>query len=150
MKPRSLITRRGAILTGLAAAAGGLVLPRFLKNAPPTFGNLLRMGDALTYSAHTRLLPGQSLAREYRPSDLTSFPATGTFDPAVSVKGELGTEYRRLQSGSFASWRLQVEGSVARPRTFSLDELRQLPSRTQITRHTCEEGWSAIGQWTGV
>ncbi len=25
-----------------------------------------------------------------------------------------------------------------------------MPSRTQITRHTCEEGWSAIGQWTGV
>jgi DMSO/TMAO reductase YedYZ molybdopterin-dependent catalytic subunit len=28
--------------------------------------------------------------------------------------------------------------------------LKQLPSRTQITRHTCEEGWSAIAQWTGV
>ena len=25
-----------------------------------------------------------------------------------------------------------------------------MPSRTQITRHDCVEGWSAIGQWTGV
>ncbi len=39
---------------------------------------------------------------------------------------------------------------VAQPRAFSLAELKQFPSRTQITRHTCEEGWTAIGQWTGV
>jgi DMSO/TMAO reductase YedYZ molybdopterin-dependent catalytic subunit len=45
---------------------------------------------------------------------------------------------------------LSVEGSVAKPRTFSLAELKQLRARTQITRHTCEEGWTAIGQWTGV
>ena len=57
---------------------------------------------------------------------------------------------RRLQSGAFADWRLSVEGRVASPRTFSLADLKALPSRTQITRHTCEEGWTAIGQWTGV
>lgn len=149
MTTRLLITRRGAILTGLAAF-GGVALTRFTKDGPPTYGNLLRMGDSLTYSAHSRLLPGQALAREYELSDLTSFPATGTFDPAVSVKGERGDAYRKLQAGSFSNWRLSVEGSVAKPRTFSLDQLRALPSRTQITRHTCEEGWTAIGQWTGV
>jgi len=36
------------------------------------------------------------------------------------------------------------------PRSFSLADLKALPARTQITRHTCEEGWTAIGQWTGV
>jgi DMSO/TMAO reductase YedYZ molybdopterin-dependent catalytic subunit len=25
-----------------------------------------------------------------------------------------------------------------------------MPARTQITRHDCVEGWSAIGQWTGA
>jgi DMSO/TMAO reductase YedYZ molybdopterin-dependent catalytic subunit len=25
-----------------------------------------------------------------------------------------------------------------------------MPSRTQITRHDCVEGWSCIGKWTGV
>ena len=25
-----------------------------------------------------------------------------------------------------------------------------MPARTQITRHDCVEGWSAIGKWTGV
>ena len=32
---------------------------------------------------------------------------------------------------------------------FTLDRLKALPQRTQITRHDCVEGWSAIGQWTG-
>src|SRR4029450_12740306 len=84
------------------------------------------------------------------PHDITSFPATGTTNPAVTVKSALGDTYRKLQAGAFADWRLSVEGRVARPRTFSLADLKQLPSRTQITRHTCEEGWTAIGQWTGV
>ncbi len=108
------------------------------------------MGDNLTYAAHRTLLPGQSLVKEYSLHDLTSFPATGTTDPAASVKSELGDEYRRLQNGGFADWRLSVEGRVAAPRTFSLADLKQLHARTQITRHTCEEGWTAIGQWTGV
>jgi DMSO/TMAO reductase YedYZ molybdopterin-dependent catalytic subunit len=43
-----------------------------------------------------------------------------------------------------------VSGAVARPGAWSLRELKALPSRTQITKHTCEEGWTAIGEWTGV
>jgi len=43
-----------------------------------------------------------------------------------------------------------VEGRVARPGTYSLANLKKFPPRTQITRHTCEEGWSAIARWTGV
>jgi DMSO/TMAO reductase YedYZ molybdopterin-dependent catalytic subunit len=149
MKTTGLITRRRAIITGLASA-GGLLLARYPKGLPPTYGNLLRMGDTFTYAAHRALLPGQSLVREYSDADITSFPATGTVNPGVSEKSALGDAYRLLQSGAFSSWRLSVEGRVATPRTFSLAELKQLPSRTQITRHTCEEGWTAIGQWTGV
>ena len=39
---------------------------------------------------------------------------------------------------------------MERPGTFTLADLKRMTSRTQITRHTCEEGWSAIAQWTGV
>jgi DMSO/TMAO reductase YedYZ molybdopterin-dependent catalytic subunit len=144
-----LITRRRAIVAGLASV-GGVAVARLAPALPPTHGNLLRAGDALTYAAHRLLLPAQSLVREYGIGDLTSFPATGTTNPAVSVKSPLGEAYGRLQAGAFADWRLSVEGRVARPRAFSLAELKALPSRTQITRHTCEEGWTAIGQWTGV
>jgi DMSO/TMAO reductase YedYZ molybdopterin-dependent catalytic subunit len=149
MKPTGLITRRRAIVAGLASI-GGLVIARSPRDLPPTYGHLLRMGDTLTYAAHRALLPARTLVREYGIGDLTSFPATGTTNPAATVKSALGDEYRRLQAGGFADWRLSVEGRVARPRTFSLAELKALPSRTQITRHTCEEGWTAIGQWTGV
>jgi DMSO/TMAO reductase YedYZ molybdopterin-dependent catalytic subunit len=144
-----LITRRRAIVAGLTSI-GGLAVARWPPDLPPTYGNLLRAGDTLTYAAHRALLPAQSLVREYGVADLTSFPATGTTDPGVSVKSKLGDEYRRWQAGAFADWRLLVEGRVARPRAFSLADLKALPSRTQITRHTCEEGWTAIGQWTGV
>ena len=50
----------------------------------------------------------------------------------------------------FADWRLVVDGLVARPLALSLDQIRAAPRRTQITRHDCVEGWSAIGQWTGL
>jgi DMSO/TMAO reductase YedYZ molybdopterin-dependent catalytic subunit len=149
MKTTGLITRRRAIVAGLASL-GGLAATRLPRDLPPTYGNLLRMGDTLTFAAHRALLPAGSLVREYGVGDLTSFPATGTTNPAVTVKSALGEEYRRHQAEAFAAWRLTVEGRVARPRSFSLAELKQLPSRTQITRHTCEEGWTAIGQWTGV
>ena len=59
-----LITRRRAIVAGLASV-GGIVLARAPKELPPTYGNLLRMGDTLTYAAHRALLPGEALAREF-------------------------------------------------------------------------------------
>jgi DMSO/TMAO reductase YedYZ molybdopterin-dependent catalytic subunit len=149
MKTTGLITRRNAIVTGLAAA-GGFALTRHWNELPPTYGNLLRMGDAVTYAAHRTLLPRQSLVREYTRADITSFPAIGTTNPIVGAQTTLREAYGRLQRGGFADWRLSVEGLVATPRTFSLAELQQLPSRTQITRHTCEEGWTAIAEWTGV
>ena len=144
-----LITRRHAIVAGLAAV-GGLAFTRYPRELPPTYGNLLRMGDTLTYAAHRTLLSGQSLVREYSRGDITSFPATGTTDPGATDRSPFRDEYRHFQRGAFAEWRLSVEGSVARPGAFSLSDLKLLPSRTQITRHTCEEGWTAIGQWTGV
>jgi DMSO/TMAO reductase YedYZ molybdopterin-dependent catalytic subunit len=129
---KKLITRRQAIVAGLASM-GGVVLAR-PKELPPTYGSLLRMGDNLTYVAHRALLPQDALVKEYSERDITAFPAIGTTNAHVNV----------------ATWRLSVEGLVARPQTFSLSELKQLPQRTQITRHTCEEGWSAIARWTGV
>ena len=153
MNTNQLITRRNALRVGLATV-GGLLLPGCSKKLPPTYGNILRMGDNLTYTAHRVLLPGQSLAREYTHKDISSFPATGTTNPADPA-GEAysatdGPIYERLRAGGFANWRLSVEGRVARPGQYSLADLKRFPSRTQITRHTCEEGWTAIGEWTGV
>lgn len=153
MKKNNLITRRKVIITGLASI-GGLLLPGCSKTLPPSYGNILRMGDNFTYLAQRTLLQGQSLAREYRQSDISSFPATGTTNPAdagtPSYNDVDGPAYDILRKGAFTNWRLQVEGCVARPGSYSLVDLQKFPSRTQITRHSCEEGWSAIAEWQGV
>ena len=144
---------RRSFIKGMASSAG-LMLAGCAETDPPTYGNLLRMGDLLTYKAHRLLLPRNSLAREYEYSDISSVPAIGTTNPGnpneFFFNTEHGQSYERLLRDGFADWRLTVEGSVMRPRTFSLADLKRMPSQTQITRHTCEEGWSAISQWTGV
>jgi DMSO/TMAO reductase YedYZ molybdopterin-dependent catalytic subunit len=58
--------------------------------------------------------------------------------------------YRGWLSNGFDGWRLTIDGLVARPMSFSLDELKRLRAETHITLHACEEGWSYIAEWTGV
>ena len=49
-----------------------------------------------------------------------------------------------------ATWKLDVGGRVADKASWTLSKLRALPQESQITRHICIEGWSQIGQWSGV
>lgn len=105
----------------------------------------LRGAEELNLRAQ-RLLMGdrRALAREYPAAEISpDFRANGSIDPA-------DPDYRALAAGGFADWRLAVGGLVARPMSLSLADLRALPARTQITRHDCVEGWSAIGKWSGV
>jgi DMSO/TMAO reductase YedYZ molybdopterin-dependent catalytic subunit len=48
------------------------------------------------------------------------------------------------------AWRLELSGLIADKKPWTLPQLRALPQETQITRHICVEGWSAIGKWGGV
>jgi DMSO/TMAO reductase YedYZ molybdopterin-dependent catalytic subunit len=154
MQTGKLILSRRQLITGLASSGGLLLAGCSSTELPPTYGNVLRMGDVLTYRAFRTLLPARALVREYSHRDISSSPAIGTTDPADPHQGAFNTErgplYDRLRAGGFADWRIRVEGRVARPGSYSLADLKALPSRTQITKHTCEEGWSAIAEWTGV
>jgi DMSO/TMAO reductase YedYZ molybdopterin-dependent catalytic subunit len=47
-------------------------------------------------------------------------------------------------------YKLEVGGLIERKEPWTLDQLYALPQETQVTRHVCVEGWSAIGKWTGV
>jgi len=150
MSKSAIITRRQAIFTGLSSL-GALLLPGCTKPLPPTYGNILRMGDVLTYTAHRALLPGQALVKEYDYRDISSFPATGCTNPSDPARSyKVSETYGRLLQNSFSDWKLSVEGRVARPISYSLSDLKRFPAKRQITRHTCEEGWTAIGEWTGV
>ena len=137
-----LVTRRRALLTGLAAPA--LLTGCDRLGAAPSFREtVLRSGEWLAYRTH-RLIGSDALAREYDPSEMSpDFRTNGNTQPA-------GDEYHRHQEEGFANWSLAVGGAVAAPRAYSLAELKAKPARSQITRHDCVEGWSAIGQWTGV
>jgi DMSO/TMAO reductase YedYZ molybdopterin-dependent catalytic subunit len=144
----SKFSRRKLITTGLVATAGvsGLAVAAKLAERygllPPDAGGLYGVGETLTYAAQ-RLLTRHSLAREFSPGQVSKEPFADPVDP-------LGDEFKRLQDGAFADWRLAVDGMVAHPAAFSLAEVKSFPSRTQITHLACEEGWSYIAEWRGV
>jgi DMSO/TMAO reductase YedYZ molybdopterin-dependent catalytic subunit len=49
-----------------------------------------------------------------------------------------------------ATYKLKLSGKIADKTPWTVEHLRTLPQESQITRHVCVEGWSAIGQWGGV
>lgn len=108
------------------------------------FPTILGKAERLTEAVQRAVTPKDALAREYGVGDIsTVFPANGNTDP--------GTEqYADQAAQNFSGWTLEVVGLVRTPRSWSIAALKELPSRTQITRHDCVEGWSAIGKWTGV
>ncbi len=137
------ITRRVAILGGLGGA-GYLIARADTITLGSGFSHVARAVEDWTMTAQRTLLAGDRLAREYSPSDISPvFKPNGTFDPGTD-------EYNAHAARNFTDWRLRIGGLVNNPLSLSLAELRRLPHRTQITRHDCVEGWSAIGMWTGV
>ena len=139
------ISRR-TLLTSVPAL-GGLLLTGCSRETfvpPHVRDGLIGAADVLTMSTNRLLLFRQQLAREYRRSDVADpFPTWNQTNPR-------NVEYQRHLSERFKNFRLPVSGLVARPITLSLDEIKSLPARTQITAHVCEQGWSAIGEWTGA
>ncbi len=142
------ISRRKLITTGLAAAGGVLglgVAARFAQKyglIPPDHGGIYGLGETLTYASQ-RLLTRHSFAREFSRRQISKRPFANEIPPPSEA-------FKRLQAGAFADWRLSVNGMVARPSSFSLDQLKSYPSRSQITMIQCEEGWSYIAEWNGV
>jgi len=142
------LTRRQLLSTGLATVAGAGGLAAALKLAaryglvPPDSSGLYGVGETLTYAAQ-RILTRHSMAREFSASQISKNPFANPVDP-------LGDDFKRLQNGGFADWRLAVDGMAAHPASISLAALKSFPSRTQITMNGCEEGWTYIAEWTGV
>ena len=135
----------GLAFGGLATVAGGSMLVGCdrISNSPIT-QMILGLGDAAAYEAQRLAVVRDGLAPEYRLDQMSPvFRTNGNTMPDSD-------SYKVHAASKFRDWRLEVRGLVARPTGLSLDQLRAMPTRTQITRHDCVEGWSAIGQWTGV
>ena len=128
--------------------AMGLSLASFCVSACTRRGSvsdqLLQAGENVTRRVHRAIVPRSALAREFPASFISpDFRANGTTDPQTP-------EYVAHVASGFADWRLIVNGLVRQPLALDLAALRALPSRTQITRHDCVEGWSSIGKWSGA
>ncbi|MFI4891497.1 MAG: molybdopterin-binding protein [Steroidobacterales bacterium] len=139
-----VVSRRRFIIHG-ALSFGALSLAGCdnLGRSPP-FRRQFDNVEKLTMRVQRLLQGSSSLAREYTAQDLSpTFRANGSISPR-------DPKYLELLENDFADWRLRIDGLVERPASYSLVELRALQARTQITRHDCVEGWSAIGGWTGV
>ncbi|MBB3456883.1 DMSO/TMAO reductase YedYZ molybdopterin-dependent catalytic subunit [Rhizobium sp. BK313] len=141
----SKIVSRRRFLIGSAAALGAVGLTGcddVTQNQ--SVQKVLALAEGLTMRTQRLLVSPQALAREYTDKDISpNFHPNGTTDPGSE-------EYAEMVANRFANWKLKVDGMVNQPMEFSLEDLKKLPSRTQITRHDCVEGWSAIGKWTGV
>jgi DMSO/TMAO reductase YedYZ molybdopterin-dependent catalytic subunit len=132
--------RRRNLLVGLGAS---LVAGCSKVGDTPAMQKLFEMAEGWHRGAHRALGGREALAREFSPADISpTFRGNGTTDPGDAT-------YAAHTAAGFADWKLAIGGLVERRLELSLDQVRALPQRTQITRHDCVEGWSAIGQWTG-
>ncbi|ODT82955.1 MAG: molybdopterin oxidoreductase [Pelagibacterium sp. SCN 64-44] len=143
-----LITRRN-FLSASVAVGSGLVLAGcdqfdFLGQRGHPLRQAMERANVLTYRAQRALIGDAVLAREYAASEIRQgMKPNGSVEPSTP-------EYLFLRMQDFAAYRLSVKGLVEREVSFSLDELRNMPAQSQITRHDCVEGWSAIAKWTGT
>lgn len=132
---------------GAAAAASGVAVATKVARRhgliPPDAGGFYGPGETLTYAAQ-RLLTRHSLAREFSRDQISEKPFANEVEPP------LGDDFKRFEAGAFADWRVAVDGLAARPASFSLAEIRSFPENPQITMIGCEEGWTYIGEWSGV
>lgn len=131
--------RRIFVASGLSALAGCGPIGTALNNSDGV-RRVLTAAESLDYS----LFSGQRLAREYTKRDIAPVFRTNGFPTPTDAN------YGALIASNFTRYRLIVEGEVARPLSLSLQQIAGFVQTTQITRHDCVEGWSVIGEWSGV
>jgi DMSO/TMAO reductase YedYZ molybdopterin-dependent catalytic subunit len=137
-------SRRSFLRLGLAPALAALLGGCDRLSANESFMRVLRSAQYLSRGAQRLVTGRDALAQEFSEDDIAGpFRSNGTAMPESGL-------YRQLAAQEFRGWALEVGGMVATPARLTLAQLKAMPSRTQITRHDCVEGWSAIAKWTGV
>ena len=128
------------IATSLSAALAGCGAIGTKLTGNRRFQSVMESAEAL----NLKVIGTHGLAHEYSLRDISpDFPLNSLDTPSDSV-------YTRLLRAHFSAFRLIVDGMVERPQRLSLAQLGRMPQTSQITRHDCVEGWSAIAQWSGV
>ncbi len=143
-----ILSRRSLLRASLASAAAlplaGCEAFDFLRERDNAMRAFMIKMNSLTYRAQRLLLSADQLAPEFTAADIRQdMRANGSTEPDTD-------DYLALKDKNFSDYQLIVDGLVEKPTAFSLAALRSMPSRTQITRHDCVEGWSCIAKWHGV
>ena len=100
---------------------------------------MLRRISSFNDDAQALLFDPRKLAPTYPESMITRpFPFNAYYD--IDQMPDIDAQ----------TYRLEITGLVKGKRTWTLDELHGLPQQSQVIRHICIEGWSAIGKWGGV
>lgn len=81
--------------------------------------------------------------QEYSRSEVSEFFRINGYPPDT-------TEYKNLFANNFSDWRLKIYGLVERPMELSVEDLHAIRMQSQVTEHYCIQGWTAIGEWSGV
>ncbi|GAC1613215.1 MAG: molybdopterin-binding protein [Vulcanimicrobiaceae bacterium] len=131
--------RRLFIASSIGAALAGCA-PIGTKLNEGGFKGVLSSAEQISHM----LIGTRGMAKEYADADVDRDFRTNGFDTPSDAR------YGALVKGNFRDYRLVVDGAVERRQTFTLDRLRRMSQQTNITRHDCVEGWSAIGKWRGV
>jgi DMSO/TMAO reductase YedYZ molybdopterin-dependent catalytic subunit len=130
---RRLFLKRGLSLGALALLTGCDISDN--EAVDKVLWTMSRWNDRV----QARLFNPDKLVQEYPASAITRpFPFNAYY-------GE--DEIRIVEAQSY---KLELAGLIRDRKPWTLPELHALPQVTQITRHICVEGWSAIGQWSGV
>jgi DMSO/TMAO reductase YedYZ molybdopterin-dependent catalytic subunit len=137
-------SRRGFLVSALSSAGALLLSGCDALTNSDGVRKFLGLGERLNQVSQHAVTSRKAMAQEFTEADLSpDFRSNGTSNPGDPA-------YQGLASTGFADWALRVEGLVKHESRFTLAQLRSMRARTQITRHDCVEGWSAIGKWTGV
>lgn len=104
---------------------------------------LQRVAQAVVEGIMVRTTDRLEPQAEFRSEDIS---------PRHWVNGTMPTsdEWKGLRANGWADYRLQVGGLVERPVELSLDDLKAMGKREQITQHHCIQGWSGIAGWGGL
>jgi DMSO/TMAO reductase YedYZ molybdopterin-dependent catalytic subunit len=136
-----LSTRRGFIRNALGLGTLTLLSGCDVVDGFSADDVLSRMSD-FNDRVQAWLFNPNKLAREYAESAITRpFPFNSFYQPNIPEKAP------KIDPATF---RLNISGMVEKTDHWTIEQLHALPRVTQITRHICIEGWSAIGKWTGV
>lgn len=131
---------RRSLLAGIAAL-GASACSKI--NDSEAAHDLFKTAEDGHRALHRALAGKQGLAKEFtRDQRSPTFRGNGS----VTVADPF---YQQQLADGFPDWKLEVKGLVEKPLALTLAEVKALPQRTQITRHDCVEGWSAIGEWQG-